>query len=111
MENLETMIKEELQELIKNETRLLIVKLGATWCSPCKTLSKVLHNLDDDRKSKINIISLDIEEDMDTCSLFAPVSGVPIMIFFKNGKEVHKEIGLNGFSHTKHITGLIDSLL
>lgn len=75
--------------------QLHIVKFGAPWCWQCKVLSQNIKKLED---SKINgalfgSIELD-EEDTEEFGETYDVISLPTTIFFKNGIEVKRVIGV-----------------
>ena len=61
---------------------------GGTWCPPCKALIPVLEQL-----QNINIIKADIDESPDLFSKYN-ISGLPTIVFFKDGLEVSRLFGL-----------------
>ena len=62
------------------------VKFSATWCGPCKVVSKQLEGLD--------IEQIDIDEDIDGLAKKANVRAVPTIVFYKDDKEVARHAGL-----------------
>lgn len=95
MEQLDsTKIKEKISN---NETFLL--KMMATWCGPCKQLTHEINQVITD----VPIYEFDVESDV----LFSKelgVRSVPVMKFFKEGKEVNTTVGLK---NSDVITSLI----
>lgn len=70
---------------------LVVVDFFATWCGPCKMLSPVLEQINEDR-SDVKIVKVDIDNNMDLAKKYGIMS-VPTVILFKDGKEVDKKIG------------------
>ena len=70
---------------------LVVVDFFATWCGPCKMLSPVLEQINEDR-SDVKIVKVDIDSNMDLAKKYGIMS-VPTVILFKDGKEVDKKIG------------------
>lgn len=62
------------------------VKFGASWCGPCRVVSKQLEGLD--------IEQIDIDEDIDGLAKQANVRVVPTIVFYKDDKEVARHSGL-----------------
>lgn len=62
-----------------------VLKFQASWCQPCKMLSRVV----EDAKDKINlpIEEIDIDENMDTAKAFG-IRGVPAMVIVNENNEV-----------------------
>lgn len=63
-----------------------VLKFSATWCGPCKMLSKTLEGVE-------GITNVDIDTQMDLAKEYN-VRSVPAMIFKIEGEEVHREVGL-----------------
>jgi thioredoxin 1 len=61
------------------------VKFSASWCNPCKTLTKVLEG-----KSYEEV---DIEDNMEDARRLG-IRNVPTLVFFKNDKEVERVSGV-----------------
>ena len=85
--NSETWDKEVLQ--VK---RLVVVDFYADWCSPCKQLAPIVEALAKENP-KLKVCKLDIDENRDIYVKYK-VRGIPTLIFFKEGKEVDRIIGL-----------------
>ena len=76
----------------QDDNVLRIVKIGAEWCGPCRTLSSTLQSLDDE---DIQIAEVDIEnEGTEQIATDYMVRSIPVTLFIKNGNVVSKNIGL-----------------
>lgn len=62
-----------------------ILKFSATWCGPCRVLA---HNLE----GVEGITNVDIDTNIEM-AVEHNVRSVPLLIFKKNGKEVHRSKG------------------
>ncbi len=78
-------------DVLKNE-KVVLVDFFATWCGPCKMLSPVLDQVSEE-SDKAVIAKLDIDESLDIAKEYNVMS-VPTMIIFKEGKEVDRLVGL-----------------
>jgi len=76
-----------------------VIKFGADWCESCKTLTKLL----DELNTKVPIESFDIEKDFEYASMCG-VRSVPTLIMVDGPIEVKR------FSGTKSKTELHDWL-
>lgn len=70
----------------------VLVDFNAEWCPPCQALHPILEELADERKD-FKIVSVDIDEQDELAEKYE-VSSIPCLIFFKNGEEVDRRIGL-----------------
>lgn len=92
--------KENLQDLVKEGIK--IVDFYADWCGPCRMMSPILEELKD-----IDIIKIDIDKFQDL-TVSNVVMSVPTLIFYKEGKELHREIG---FKSREELESIINSKL
>jgi len=71
---------ENFQEAIKGTDKLILVDFWAEWCGPCKSLAPALEDASNDLSEKIAVYKL--------------VRGVPTIVFFRNGEEAGRQVGL-----------------
>jgi len=70
------------------------VKLSAPWCGPCRVLGETIRNLDNDKIGNTLFAEIDIDTDeTEEVGVECKVRGVPVLIFYKNGEEVHRAVG------------------
>ena len=85
--------KAEFNAAISETSGNVLVKFFAPWCPPCKTLGKIL-NTDIIPKYQDKVTFLEVN--FDVCGSVAQKYGIislPTMLFFKDGKKIHKIIG------------------
>ena len=78
-------------EVLKADKPVL-VDFNATWCPPCQTLHPILEKIADERDD-VKIVTVDIDEE----SLLAEdygVSTIPCLVFFRDGAEYDRRVGL-----------------
>jgi thioredoxin 1 len=68
------------------------VDFWAPWCGPCKMLGPELEKVAADWKDQLTIIKLNTDEKPEIANQFN-ITGIPTMILFKDGKEVHRVSG------------------
>jgi thioredoxin 1 len=71
----------------------VLVDFWASWCMPCKLMVPVLNELAEETGGKVTIAKLNVDEAKATASRFG-VRSIPTMILFKNGKEIHRFVGV-----------------
>ncbi len=74
------------------EDGLLMVDFWAPWCGPCQMLGPVIESLAEQYEGKAVIGKVNTDEEP-VLSIGLGVSNIPTVIFFKNGREIHREIG------------------
>lgn len=92
MENVIKVTEINSQEILK-ENELVLLDFHASWCGPCKSLNPIIDELASDNDGKIKIGKVDVDESGEIALSYG-VRGIPTIIFFKNGKEVDKVVGL-----------------
>lgn len=70
----------------------VLVKFGAEWCGPCKSLAPILESLATEYASKLNFVSVDI--DGTSIAQKFNIRGVPTILLFKNGEVVNTIVGV-----------------
>ncbi|MFM7770090.1 MAG: thioredoxin family protein, partial [Bacteroidota bacterium] len=79
---------QEIQNLVTQSSKV-IVKIGATWCGPCKLLTPTLEQLEQEFESvAFYDVALDTTEDSIFCGEHYSKT-IPFTLFFLNGERVH----------------------
>ncbi|MDD6272437.1 MAG: thioredoxin [bacterium] len=78
--------KENLDDLVKEGKCL--VDFYAEWCGPCKMLSPILEELEND----IKIIKVDVDKLPKLAEQFRVMS-IPTLVFFNDGKVKNEIVG------------------
>lgn len=79
-------------EVLKSELPVL-VEFYSDSCIPCKQLSPILGDLEDDYEDKIKVVKVNVNFDADLAAEHE-VMASPTILFFQNGKEVNRTRGL-----------------
>ena len=87
------------------DNKTAIVKYSASWCNPCKTLSKVLSEMSDDELNGFKVADLDCEEDefFGLCEE-NKIKNLPTLIFYVDGVQVKRTSGTQTKSGLAEIT-------
>ncbi len=70
----------------------VLVDFWADWCGPCKMIAPALEEISDELAGKVIIAKVDIMENTDIAAQLG-VQSIPLMILFKNGKQVAQKLG------------------
>jgi thioredoxin 1 len=76
---------------IQENNEFVVLKLGATWCGPCKVLEGTLEKVEGNYPN-VNFVHCDVDESEEIAAEFR-VRGVPTMIYFVDGVAVDKTVG------------------
>lgn len=72
---------------------IAMVDFWAAWCGPCKMLTPTVEQLGDQYKDKALIGKVNVDEQPELARRYGVMS-IPTVIFFKNGVEVDRKVGL-----------------
>ena len=84
--------KEDFAQALENNTGALIIKFGAEWRGPCKTIEPLVYELMSKVPATVKCAALDIDEEANF-DLYAflkskkMVNGVPVILFYKMGNK------------------------
>ncbi|PJE69186.1 thioredoxin [Candidatus Shapirobacteria bacterium CG10_big_fil_rev_8_21_14_0_10_38_14] len=80
------------KEVLDSDLPVLVDFYGE-WCQPCKLLAPIISQVAKDLDGRVKIGKLDVDKNPQTAQKYG-VMGIPTMIFFKDGKEVKRIVGL-----------------
>ena len=81
---------EEYKELIKEGT--VLVDFFATWCGPCRMLSPILEEIEEEGSFNGKIIKVDTDE-LGGVAMAYGIQSIPTLFLFKDGQIVKKTMG------------------
>ena len=82
--------REAFFNLLKHNTGLIILKLGATWCGPCKTIQHVVHAFFASSPVDVICCDIDVDKSFDFYSFLKSkkmVNGIPVLLCYKKGND------------------------
>ncbi len=84
----------DFQATILDSDKLAVVDFWADWCGPCHRMAPNIDYLAEDFADRIVVAKLDVDANPQTPSHYK-IMGIPTVIFFKNGKEVDRMVGVS----------------
>ena len=87
----------DFQATILDSDKLAVVDFWADWCGPCHRMAPNIDYLAEDFADRIVVAKLDVDANRQTPSQYK-IMGIPTVIFFKNGKEVDRMVGVSSLS-------------
>lgn len=84
----------EYDEFVSAPDTLNVLKVGAVWCGPCRTLEQTIRELAPNEVEGIMLAEVDADDEWFEDKLGElRVRGIPVMIAFKNGEETGRVQG------------------
>ncbi|MGN1101068.1 MAG: thioredoxin [Huintestinicola sp.] len=77
---------------VKNAGKAVIADFYSDSCVPCKRLSPVLAEIEEEQGDKVKLVKININYDSALAEKYGVMS-VPTLIFFKNGEEASRLSG------------------
>ena len=79
-------------EVLEEKNLPVLVDFWAPWCGPCRMVSPVVEQMERTFEGKLKVCKINTDENPQT-SLDYQITGIPCLIFFKEGKEVNRIVG------------------
>lgn len=82
--------KEDFFTILRNNPGLVIIKLGADWCGPCKTIAPIVHGFFGSSPESVVCADIDVDECFEFYGFLKSkkmVNGIPVMLAYKKGND------------------------
>lgn len=83
----------DFKEKVLQADKPVLVDFFADWCGPCKMLAPIIETLAKEQEGKAYIYKLNVDEAEETAENYR-VMNIPTLIFFQNGEEVKRTVGV-----------------
>lgn len=73
--------------------KVALVDFWAAWCGPCRMIAPFVEELASEYSERVLVAKMDTDANPMTPTKFG-IMGIPTLIFFKDGKEVDRMVGV-----------------
>ena len=80
------------QEEVINSEKSVLLDFYADWCGPCKTMSRVIDEIAEER-TDIKVCKINIDDEPELAIEFEVMS-IPTLVVVKGGKAVNTSVGV-----------------
>ena len=78
--------------LLQHNPGLIVLKLSALWCAPCKLIEPAVHGFFASSPPEVICGDIDVDQSFDFYSFLKSkkmVNGIPVLLCFKKGHETY----------------------
>ena len=87
------------QKAVLESTKPVVVKFGAEWCGPCRSMDEAIKVLRPKLGSKVGFFVVDIDQKPELFRHYRSGGGIPQVMVFAKGKLVASQRGFGGIEH------------
>jgi len=83
--------RDQFMNLVLNNKSVLILKFGANWCRPCKTIEPNIETFKNKMPENMKLIIIDVDESKDIYSFLKSkkqINGIPVLLAYYKGNEI-----------------------
>ena len=81
------------EELVLKSDKPALVDFWAEWCGPCRIIGPIVEDLSEEYEGKAIIGKVNVDNNSEISAKYG-IRNIPTILFFKDGKEVDKQVGV-----------------
>ena len=93
MANIEEINDSSFQRTVIDSNIPVVVDFWAQWCGPCRKLTPVLEQIQNEFKDSIKIVKIEADKNTASAKEYG-ISSLPSVLLFKNGEVKEVMVGL-----------------
>jgi thioredoxin 1 len=86
--------KGNFEKEVLNSKEVVLIDFWAPWCMPCKIIAPTIEKIAAEFKTGLRVGKSNIDDNPELATELS-ILNIPTLIFFKNGKEAARLIGIN----------------
>jgi thioredoxin 1 len=79
-----------------------LLDFNAPWCGPCRSQEPILLKLSDRYRRRATFAAINIDDHRELAARFQ-IRSIPTLIIFKDGQELQRLVGLQGFDNVSAV--------
>lgn len=87
-----TVTLENFKECVLLQEQLVLVDFWADWCGPCRTVSPLIDQLEEEYQEKVVFAKINVDEQQEISEQYR-ISSIPTILLVKNGIVVERLVG------------------
>ena len=91
--NIEEVTQANFENIVLKSTKLVLVDFWAQWCGPCRKLSPVLEQIQNEMIENLKVVKVDADKNQAVASEYG-VFSLPSLLLFKNGEIKEVMVGM-----------------
>ena len=84
------------QRAVLQNSDPVVVKFGADWCGPCRSMDKSLDLLESRFSNRARFLKINVDEKPELFAYYRSGSGVPQIMIFRDGEVIARDRGFGG---------------